>query len=177
MRYIAAPWRGDYVRNVHKKTSAGCVLCRAESLGDERRARILHRGKLAFVIMNAYPYQSGHVMIAPFRHTSSFERAPKALTDEMSDLLKLALAVLKKAYRPQGFNVGMNLGRSGGAGVTGHVHVHAVPRWQGDSNFMPVVGRTKVVLEDLDTTYRRLRPLFREAAPGRRIRAREIHPR
>jgi len=164
MRYIAAPWRGDYVRNVHKKPDGRCVFCRAAALGDDRRARVLHRGRLAFVIMNAYPYQSGHVMIAPVRHLAVYERAPKALTDEMTDLLKLSLSVLRKAYRPQGFNVGMNLGRSAGAGIADHFHVHAVPRWQGDSNFMPVVGRTKVVLEDLAATYDRLAPLFRKAA-------------
>jgi ATP adenylyltransferase len=177
MRYIAAPWRGDYVRNVHKKAASGCVFCRAASLADDRKARVLHRGEAAFVIMNTYPYQSGHVMIAPVRHTADFERAPKALTDEMSDLLKLALAVLRKAYRPQGFNVGMNLGRSAGAGVADHFHIHIVPRWQGDSNFMPVVGRTKVVLEDLDTTYDRLRPLFEEAAARRRAPSAKTHLR
>ncbi len=167
MRYITAPWRGAYVRNVHKKTSGGCVFCRALALGDDRKARILLRGKGAFVIMNAYPYQSGHIMIAPVRHLAAFDRAPKALTDEMSDLLKLSLTALRKAYRPQGFNVGMNLGRSAGAGVVNHFHLHALPRWQGDSNFMPIVGRTKIVLEDLDATYARLAPLFRKAA-GRR---------
>jgi ATP adenylyltransferase len=167
MRYIAAPWRGEYVRNLHKTSSAPCVFCRAASLGDDRRARILHRGKRAFVIMNTYPYQSGHVMIAPVRHTAAFDRAPKALTDEMADLLKLVLSVLKTAYRPQGFNVGMNLGKSAGAGVAEHFHLHIIPRWQGDSNFMPIVGRTKVVLEDLDATYDRLAPLFRRAAARR----------
>jgi ATP adenylyltransferase len=167
MRYIAAPWRGDYVRNLDKTASGRCVFCRAASLGDDRRARILHRGKLAFVIMNTYPYQSGHLMIAPFRHTAAFDRAPKPLTDEMSDLLKLCLTVLKKAYRPQGFNVGMNLGRSAGAGVADHFHLHIVPRWRGDSNFMPIVGRTKIVLEDLDATYDRLAPLFRKATARR----------
>jgi len=170
MRYIAAPWRGDYVRNVHKKPDGRCVFCRAAALGDDRRARVLHRGRLAFVIMNAYPYQSGHVMIAPFRHAAAFDRAPKALTDEMSDLLKSSLAVLKKAYRPQGFNVGMNLGRSAGAGVADHFHLHVVPRWQGDSNFMPIVGRTKVVLEDLGATYDRLAPMFRKDAARRQNR-------
>ena len=167
MRYMAAPWRSDYVRGVDKKTSAGCAFCRARALGDDRRARILHRGAQAFVIMNAYPYQSGHLMIAPLRHIAAFDRAPKALTDEMSDLVKMSLSVLKKAYRPQGFNVGMNLGRSAGAGIADHCHMHVVPRWRGDANFMPIVGRTKVVLEDLDATYDRLAPLFRKAAARR----------
>jgi ATP adenylyltransferase len=167
MRYIAAPWRGEYVRNVHATSAAPCVFCRAAALGDDRRARILHRGKRAFVIMNAYPYQSGHVMVAPLRHTASFARASKALTDELTDLLKLSLSVLTTAYEPQGFNVGMNLGKSAGAGVAEHFHLHVVPRWQGDSNFMPIVGRTKVVLEDLDATYDRLAPIFRKAAARR----------
>jgi ATP adenylyltransferase len=167
MRYMAAPWRSDYVRGVAQTASAGCVFCRARALEDDRRARILHRGRLAFVIMNAYPYQSGHVMVAPVRHIAAFERAPKSLTDEMSDLVKLSLSVLKSAYHPQGFNVGMNLGRSAGAGVADHCHVHIVPRWRGDANFMPIVGKTKVVLEDLDATYTRLAPLFRKAAARR----------
>ena len=107
-------------------------------------------------------------MIAPFRHTAAFERAPKPLTDEMADLLKLSLGVLKKAYRPQGFNIGMNLGRSAGAGVVDHFHLHVVPRWTGDSNFMPIVGGTKIVIEDLDATYARLAPLFRERRRARR---------
>jgi len=165
MQYIAAPWRGPYVRNVHKMT--GCVFCRAKAIKDDRRSRVLFRGERAFVILNKYPYQLGHLMIAPYRHTASFERAGKDLTDEMSDLLKLSLRVLKKAYRPQGFNVGLNLGRSAGAGVVHHFHLHAVPRWQGDSNYMPVVGGTKIVLEDLDATFDRLRPLFEKEAAGR----------
>ncbi len=165
MRYIAAPWRGTYVRNVHKMT--GCVFCRAKAIKDDRRSHILFRGERAFVILNKYPYQLGHLMIAPYKHTASFERAGKDLTDEMSDLLKLSLRVLKKAYGPQGFNVGLNLGRSAGAGVIHHFHLHAVPRWQGDSNFMPIFGGTKIVFEDLDATFGRLRPLFEKEAAGR----------
>jgi len=165
MQYIAAPWRGRYVRNVHKMT--GCVFCRAKAVKDDRRSHILWRGERAFVILNKYPYQPGHLMIAPYKHTASYERAPKALTDEMADLLKLSLKVLRKAYRPQGFNAGLNLGRSAGAGVIHHFHLHAVPRWQGDSNFMPIVGGAKIVLEDLDTTYARLRPLFEKEAARR----------
>lgn len=165
MQYIAAPWRGAYVRKVFKMT--GCVFCRAKAIKDDRRSHILIRGAHAFVILNKYPYQPGHLMVAPYRHTASYERAGKDVTDEMSDLLKLSLTVLKKAYGPQGFNVGLNLGRSAGAGVVHHVHLHIVPRWQGDSNFMPIFGGTKVFLEDLDTTYDRLRPLFEKAARKR----------
>ncbi len=111
-------------------------------------------------MLNKYPYTPGHLMIAPYKHISSFERSKKETTDEMTDLLKLSLKVLKKNYQPHGFNTGMNLGRSAGAGVTDHFHLHVLPRWTGDSNFMPIVSRTKVIIEGLETTYERLFPLF-----------------
>jgi ATP adenylyltransferase len=165
MRYLAAPWRAPYVKNVHKP--AACVFCSAPKAGDDGAALILHRGRRAFVILNKYPYQSGHLMVAPFRHTAVFDRASKPVSDEIMDLLKLSLRVLKAAYRPHGFNVGLNLGRSAGAGVVDHFHVHVVPRWTGDSNFMPVAGGTKVVIEDLGATLARLAPLFAKAASKR----------
>jgi len=160
MEYIAAPWREPYIRSTSKK-AAGCVFCRAARTGDDAASYVLDRGRLAFVLMNKYPYLPGHLMIAPYRHSAAFERAPAEVTGEMTELLRRALRVLKKHYRPQGFNVGMNLGRAAGAGVVDHYHLHVVPRWTGDSNFMPVCGRTKIVLEDLETTYARLAPLFR----------------
>ena len=164
MRYIAAPWRASYVRNVYKP--AACVFCAAPKAGDDRAAFILHRGRRCFVILNKYPYQSGHLMVAPYRHTAALERAPKPLSDEIGDMVKMSLRVLKKAYRPHGFNVGLNLGRSAGAGVVDHFHVHVVPRWTGDANFMPIAGGTKVMIEDLDMTCARLTPLFaKEARP------------
>jgi len=165
MRYIAAPWRAPYVRNVHKP--AACVFCAAPKAGDDGAAHILHRGRRCFVILNKYPYQSGHLMVAPFRHTAAFERAPKPLSDEIGDIVKMSLRVLKKAFRPHGFNVGLNLGRSAGAGVVDHFHVHVVPRWTGDSNFMPIAAGTKVVIEDLAATHARLAPLFIQEARKR----------
>ena len=102
-------------------------------------------------------------MIAPYEHIASFERAKKDSSDELSDLIKLSLQVLRKNYRPHGFNTGMNLGQSAGAGVVDHYHLHVIPRWSGDSNFLPIVGQTKVIVEDLDTTYKQLLPLFQEA--------------
>lgn len=166
MKYIAAPWREAYVRNVDAQK--GCVFCRAARCRDDGAARVLRRGRYAFVVLNKYPYLPGHLMIAPYKHLAVFERAPEALTDEMTTLLKLSLRALRKAYRPSGFNTGMNLGPSAGAGVAGHFHLHVVPRWTGDSNFMPVIGRTRIVLEDLDTTFARLRPLFSPGRKGRR---------
>jgi len=160
MNYIPAPWREDYVKNVYKQK--GCIFCRSLKLHDDRETLILHRGTYNFVILNRFPYTPGHLMIAPVRHLARFERAPKETTDEMADLLKLSLAILRKQYGPHGFNTGMNLGHSAGAGVADHYHLHVIPRWTGDSNFMPLVAGTKVMTEDLFTAYERLAPLFRK---------------
>lgn len=158
MEYIPAPWREKYVKSMCRMNE--CVICQALILKDDKKAFILFRGKHNFIMLNKYPYTPGHMMIAPYRHISSLERTKKDTTDEMMDLLKISLKVLKKNYRPHGFNTGMNLGRSAGAGVADHFHLHVLPRWTGDSNFMPIIGRTKVVIEGLDTTYERLFPLF-----------------
>jgi len=160
MEYISAPWREEYVKNIHKMTE--CIFCRALKLKDDRKAYILHRGTHNFIMLNKFPYTPGHLIIAPYRHIASFERAKKEITDEMTDILKLSLKVLKKKYHPHGFNTGMNLGNSAGAGVADHYHLHVIPRWVGDSNFMPLVGKTKVTLEDLNTTYDRLLPVFQK---------------
>lgn len=160
MEYISAPWREEYVKNIYKMT--GCIFCRALKLKNDRKAYILYRGTHNFIMLNKFPYTPGHLIIAPYRHIASFERAKKEITDEMTDILKLSLKVLKKKYHPHGFNTGMNLGNSAGAGVADHYHLHVIPRWVGDSNFMPLVGKTKVTLEDLNTTYDRLLPVFQK---------------
>jgi ATP adenylyltransferase len=134
----------------------GCVFCAALASGDDRRTFILRRGKLAFLILNAYPYASGHLMAALTRHGGSLEDAtPEELTEAMQ-LVQSAIRALRASYHPDGFNVGMNQGRVAGAGVPDHVHVHVVPRWEGDTSFMPVIGETKVLPETLETTYDRL---------------------
>jgi ATP adenylyltransferase len=160
MRYIAAPWRADYVRRGLAVKS--CVFCEARTGRDDRGAGVLFRGRHHIVMLNKYPYTPGHLMIAPRRHLADFVEARPAERAELADLLQVALRVLGAAYGPQGFNAGMNLGASAGAGVAGHYHLHVVPRWTGDANFMPLVGATRVFIEDLDTTYKRLRPLFDE---------------
>jgi ATP adenylyltransferase len=165
MRYIAAPWREVYVRSVNDMKE--CIFCRARKLKHDREAYILYRGHHSFILLNKFPYLPGHLMIAPYQHLAAFERSRKELSDEISDLLKMSLAILGKNYRPQGFNLGMNIGKSAGAGIADHFHFHIIPRWTGDSNFMPIVGRTKVVIEDLDTTYARLRPLFEKKRGSR----------
>ncbi len=158
MRYIAAPWRADYVRR--SSTSKGCVFCEAVKGGDDRSAAVLLRGRRNFILLNRFPYTPGHLMIAPNRHVADFAEARSDERSELADLYAVALRVLRRAYRPQGFNAGMNLGASAGAGVAGHYHLHVVPRWTGDSNFMPLVAGARVFIEDLETTYQKLRPLF-----------------
>jgi ATP adenylyltransferase len=160
MRYISAPWRAEYV--VRASRMKGCIFCQAAKSRDDRAPAVLYRGRGNIVLLNRYPYTPGHLMIAPRRHVADFAEARPAERHELADLFQAALRVLRKAYAPHGFNAGMNIGRSAGAGVTGHYHLHVVPRWTGDSNFMPLVGETKVFIEDLDETYRKLRPLFDE---------------
>lgn len=158
MDYISATWREEYVKNVFKMKE--CIFCRALKLNDDPKGFILYRGTHNFIMLNKYPYNPGHLMIAPYHHLPSLEQAETESTHELTDLLKMSLQKLKEFYNPQGFNTGMNLGKSAGAGVTDHYHLHIIPRWTGDSNFMPLVGKTKVLIEDLQTTYKRLRPLF-----------------
>jgi len=157
-RYISTPWRESYVKNALKMKK--CVFCEAFACPNDRDAYILLRGNHNFVILNKFPYTPGHLMIAPVRHLKDFERAQKAEAVEIVELLKVSLKILKKNYHPHGFNAGMNLGHSAGAGVADHFHLHVIPRWTGDSNFMPLVAKTRVLLEDLTTTYDRLYPLF-----------------
>ncbi len=161
MEYIYAPWRKEYVRKISKMSE--CIFCRALKMKDDKKAFILFRAEKNFIVLNKYPYTPGHLMIAPYAHLSSFDRAKKESTDEMADLLKLSLRILRKKYRPHGFNAGMNLGNSAGAGVADHFHLHVIPRWTGDSNFMALVGKTKVVIEDIETTYVQLFPFFQRA--------------
>lgn len=158
MRYLTAPWRAGYVRKALSVKT--CIFCDALKAVDDRKAAVLLRGRRSFVMLNRYPYTPGHLMIAPSRHLADLGKARPEEGAELFELLQAALRVLGAAYKPHGFNTGMNLGRSAGAGVAGHVHLHVVPRWTGDSNFMPLVGGTRVFIEDLDTTYERLRPLF-----------------
>jgi ATP adenylyltransferase len=140
----------------------GCIFCRARKARDDRAAHVLYRGKHNFVLLNKFPYTPGHLMIAPFRHTAAFEKIPPEVSAEMASLLQMSLKILRKSCRPHGFNAGMNLGQSAGAGVVDHCHLHVIPRWHGDSNFMPLVSETRVLIEDLDSTYDRLRPLFQK---------------
>ena len=137
-------------------TSAGCIFCDALGGSDDRTSLVLRRSPKAFLILNKYPYASGHAMAAVNRHVGSLDELAPEEVGQAMDLVQAAVRALRKAYEPDGFNVGFNLGRAAGAGVPGHVHVHVVPRWSGDTNFMPVVSDTRVLPESLDTTYDRL---------------------
>jgi ATP adenylyltransferase len=157
-----APWRMAYIDSAKDEPSDGgeCFLCAKPHEGDDEHALILARAGMAYVVLNAYPYNPGHVLVAPFRHVGDLE----ALTDEelldSSHLLQATVSVLKEAMQPDGFNAGLNLGRVAGAGVPGHVHWHVVPRWNGDTNFMAVVGEVRVLPESLEQTYAKLKPRF-----------------
>ena len=159
MERMWSPWRSEYIgRGVDD--GDGCFFCSHLASDDDKSNGILWRGDSVFVVVNAYPYNSGHVMVAPKRHVGEItEAAPDELHD-MIDVTQRAVAILSEALNAQGHNVGMNLGDAAGAGVPGHMHMHVVPRWSGDTNFMPAIGETKVLPEMLHQTYVKLRPLF-----------------
>jgi len=138
-----------------------CIFCNAvPNPADDEKNFVLHRGSHNFVILNLYPYISGHMMIAPYAHLGELDATPKETTDEMMDLVKRCQIALREVYRPHGFNVGMNLGRAAGAGIADHIHMHIMPRWSGDTNFMTSVADTRVLPEDLSMTYHKLRDKF-----------------
>jgi ATP adenylyltransferase len=155
MDRIFTPWRYAYVSQADK--AEGCVFCQAAERQDDRAALIVHRGQHCYVIVNAFPYTSGHVMVAPYAHLDSLAQLPRAAADEMMALAQRLESGLRSVYQPEGINVGMNIGKAAGAGVAGHIHLHVLPRWTADSNFMTTVGETRVLPEDLHVTWERLK--------------------
>ncbi|WP_297071186.1 HIT domain-containing protein [Thermococcus sp.] len=154
MKQLWAPWRIKYIRSPKHD---GCIFCDFPKEKRDREKLILYRGEHAFVIMNNYPYNPGHVMIAPYRHVGKWEDLNDEELLEIMKLSQLVIKALKRAMNPDGFNMGVNLGRVAGAGIDDHVHLHIVPRWNGDTNFMPVVDDTKVIPESLEETYNELK--------------------
>lgn len=156
MERIWAPWRMEYIDGNNKEGDGGCIFCVQGETGHDVDRLILHRSSNSFVIMNRYPYTNGHLLVCPYRHTADIQ----SLTDEeMLDLFRtvqLACGVLKETIFPQGINLGMNMGKIAGAGVDEHLHIHLVPRWSGDTNFMSVIADARVVPESLEKTYSRL---------------------
>jgi len=157
MDYLWTPWRYQYMAQVaSSKQQAECIFCDAVARNNDAETLIVHRGKKAFLILNRFPYTSGHVMIVPYAHVAELNLVDGDALTEMMQLAQRVEGVFRRDYKPDGMNLGMNLGRAAGAGVAGHVHLHMLPRWIGDSNFMTVTGETRVHPEDLKTTYERL---------------------
>ncbi len=163
MDILWSPWRYAYIKSNETDSTdkGGCVFCGIlnNSASDEEKF-ILHRAEFNFVILNIYPYISGHLMVVPDAHLADLDCAAKESTDELMDLTKHCQTVLREVYQPHGFNVGMNLGKAAGAGVAEHYHQHILPRWIGDANFMTVIGKTRTIPEDLRTTYEKLKNKF-----------------
>jgi len=153
MEKLWAPWRIEYVGKPQEK---GCIFCDKPKEHKDRENLILQRGEKAFVIMNAFPYSNGHLMVAPYRHVSELTELEEDETIEMMRLVSRMQLVLREGYKAQGFNVGINLGKCAGAGIADHIHIHIVPRWEGDTNFMPVFADTKVICEALLSSYDKL---------------------
>ena len=157
MKRLWAPWRMKYLQSAKPK---GCVFCDKLAESRDRDNYILYRGQTGFIILNLYPYNTGHLMVVPNRHVPSLEDLEPETLAEMMVLVNKGLAALREAMRPQGFNVGTNIGKAAGAGVEAHVHIHVVPRWDGDTNFMTVFDGTRVLPESLDDTYDKLRAVL-----------------
>ena len=155
MDRLWTPWRYTYVAKADSAT--GCLFCDALKAGDDRKVGIVHRAAQCFIMLNAFPYTNGHVMIAPHSHVDTLHKLESAAANEMMALAQRVERALMELYRPDGVNVGMNIGKAAGAGVAGHIHLHVLPRWIADSNFMTVVGETRVLPETLDTTWERLK--------------------
>ncbi|MGB9070879.1 MAG: HIT domain-containing protein [Candidatus Acidiferrales bacterium] len=158
MDYLWTPWRYRYIADASKDDR--CIFCDALGADDDRNTLIVLRGAKNFIILNRYPYTSGHVMVVPYEHAADLSAVDSATLAEMMTLTQRVQSALARTYHPEGYNLGMNLGRAAGAGVVGHLHLHVLPRWGGDANFMTVVGETRVEPEDLATTYDRLHKAF-----------------
>lgn len=165
MKRIWAPWRKAYITS-EKRAGRGCVFCRLCKSHSETRHYILKRSLHSFAVLNLYPYNNGHILILPKRHVAELEDLSAAEKLDWLGLCEEMVSALRKVMSPKGFNLGMNFGTAGGAGIPGHLHMHVVPRWPGDVNFMPVIGSTKVISESLDSVYRCLRPYLK--SPDRR---------
>jgi ATP adenylyltransferase len=163
MERLWAPWRLQYIT---AEKPEGCIFCDKPLLGDDRAAHIVHRAIHSFVLLNAFPYNNGHIMIAPYAHLACLEDLPPDTIYEMMDLAQLASRAFKVAFRPDGMNVGFNLGAAAGAGIKDHLHLHMVPRWAGDTNFMPVIGDTRVIPQSLDRTLELLTEAFADLIGG-----------
>jgi len=157
MTRLWAPWRMDYIT---KPKRNGCVFCIKSDSDLDKENLVLFRGQFSFLLLNLYPYSNGHLMVAPYDHTSNINKIDKDTASEIMSISNYSMIALKKELKAEGFNFGANLGKVAGAGIAEHIHYHIVPRWEGDTNFMPVVGQTKVIMEGLIETWKNLKPYF-----------------
>ncbi|MGO9127067.1 MAG: HIT family protein [Terriglobales bacterium] len=155
MDYLWTPWRYAYVTAAEK--TSGCIFCELPKAGDDLRARIVHRARHCYIVLNTYPYTPGHVMVVPYAHLDELQKLPADAAHEMMELSQKMERVLRQLYKPDGVNLGMNIGKAAGAGVAGHIHMHVLPRWVADSNFISVVGETRILPETLEVTYERIK--------------------
>ena len=155
MDYLWTPWRYAYV-TAGGKTS-GCIFCDLPKAGDDAKAHIVYRAAHSYIVLNTFPYTPGHVMVVPFAHLDELQKLPTDAAHEMMDLSQKMERVLRQLYAPDGVNLGMNIGKAAGAGVAGHIHMHVLPRWVADANFVSVVGETRILPETLDVTYERIK--------------------
>ena len=160
MERIWAPWRLEYVKDASKDLAEECIFCAKPDAGDDEATLIVHRGERCFVILNKFPYTNGHLMVAPFEHVATVQDLDAETVAEMMALAQTAIVALEARYSPHGYNVGFNQGRVAGAGVEHHIHMHVVPRWGGDTNFMPVLGDTRVMNQTLEDSFETVRKAF-----------------
>lgn len=165
MDRLWSPWRYRYISTAG--ASDECIFCSKPAENRDAENLIVYRAERNFIILNLFPYTSGHLMVAPYQHLGNLEEAPAETLAEMMQLTRAAETCLRQVYRAPGFNIGMNIGSCAGAGIAGHIHMHVLPRWSGDANFMTTVGETRVLPEDLTTTYERLRAAFAAAGLSR----------
>ena len=155
MDYLWTPWRYAYITGAEKTT--GCIFCDAPKQGDDEKVRIVFRGRYSYIILNTYPYTPGHVMIVPYAHLDELHKLPPDTANEVVALSQKMEVTLRDLYHPDGINLGMNIGKAAGAGVAGHVHMHVLPRWIADANFVSVIGETRILPETLEVTWKRIR--------------------
>lgn len=159
MDYLWTPWRYAYVTAGDK--ISGCVFCDMLKAGNDADVRIVFRGQHCFIVLNTYPYTPGHVMVVPYQHLDELQKLPSRAANELISLTQKMEGILRQLYTPDGINLGMNIGKAAGAGVAGHIHMHVLPRWVADANFVSVIGETRVLPESLDLTYERIRGALR----------------
>lgn len=162
MDYLWTPWRYAYVSSTEK--TGGCVFCDAPKEKDDAKVLIVYRGQHCYVILNAFPYTPGHIMIVPYAHLDELQKLPAEAAHEMMALSQRMETVLRELYHPDGINLGMNIGKAAGAGIAGHIHMHALPRWVADANFVSVIGETRVLPETLEVTWKRMKEALAKTA-------------